>query len=447
MKKLLIVEDDITFSRILKNFLEKKDFHVTNCHTAADALTQLKNEKFDLIIADYQLPDNTGVYILQWLRESSLNARAILMTRYSDIQIAVHSMKLGALDYLIKPLNPDELLLTIEQALKQPREVGGGEKREQSNHLDKGFLKGNDHLSTVFQEQLSLVAPTDMSVIIQGESGTGKEYSARQIHLQSKRAGQPFVAIDRGSLSKELAPSELFGHKKGAFTGALMDKVGQFEEANHGTIFLDEIGNLSYEIQVQLLRAIQERKVRKVGDTGDLSIDVRVVVATNEDLKDMVKRGEFREDLYHRLNEFKIEVPPLRKRGQDIMMFAESFLRRANEELEKQVEGFAPEVKSILTSYPWPGNLREMRNIVKRAVLLTSERVIERSSLPAELHSGKESNGQSSPYDLKLSQTINEKEIILKTLQETRYNKSQTAKLLNIDRKTLYLKMAKYKIG
>jgi two-component system, NtrC family, response regulator HydG len=447
MKKLLIVEDDITFSRILKNFLEKKDFHVTNCHTAADALTQLKNEKFDLIIADYQLPDNTGVYILQWLRESSLNARAILMTRYSDIQIAVHSMKLGALDYLIKPLNPDELLLTIEQALKQPREVGGGEKREQSNHLDKGFLKGNDHLSTVFQEQLSLVAPTDMSVIIQGESGTGKEYSARQIHLQSKRAGQPFVAIDCGSLSKELAPSELFGHKKGAFTGALMDKVGQFEEANHGTIFLDEIGNLSYEIQVQLLRAIQERKVRKVGDTGDLSIDVRVVVATNEDLKDMVKRGEFREDLYHRLNEFKIEVPPLRKRGQDIMMFAESFLRRANEELEKQVEGFAPEVKSILTSYPWPGNLREMRNIVKRAVLLTSERVIERSSLPAELHSGKESNGQSSPYDLKLSQTINEKEIILKTLQETRYNKSQTAKLLNIDRKTLYLKMAKYKIG
>jgi two-component system, NtrC family, response regulator HydG len=447
MKKLLIVEDDITFSRILKNFLEKKDFHVTNCHTAADALTQLKNEKFDLIIADYQLPDNTGVYILQWLRESSLNARAILMTRYSDIQIAVHSMKLGAIDYLIKPLNPDELLLTIEQALKQPREVGGGEKREQSNHLDKGFLKGNDHLSTVFQEQLSLVAPTDMSVIIQGESGTGKEYSARQIHLQSKRAGQPFVAIDCGSLSKELAPSELFGHKKGAFTGALMDKVGQFEEANHGTIFLDEIGNLSYEIQVQLLRAIQERKVRKVGDTGDLSIDVRVVVATNEDLKDMVKRGEFREDLYHRLNEFKIEVPPLRKRGQDIMMFAESFLRRANEELEKQVEGFAPEVKSILTSYPWPGNLREMRNIVKRAVLLTSERVIERSSLPAELHSGKESNGQSSPYDLKLSQTINEKEIILKTLQETRYNKSQTAKLLNIDRKTLYLKMAKYKIG
>jgi len=446
MRKLLIIEDDETFLRILKGFLEKKGYEVVCCSTAAAGLSQLQSQEFHLVVSDYQLPDDTGVSILKWLRQHQLSVRAILMTRYSDIHLAIHSMKLGALDYLIKPLNPDELLLTIEQALKEPGPAALENASKTKGTANTSFLTGNSHTSSVFQEQLSLVAPTDMSVIIQGESGTGKEYSARQIHLQSKRASQPFVAIDCGSLSKELAPSELFGHKKGAFTGALMDKTGQFEAANKGTIFLDEIGNLSYDVQVQLLRAIHERKVRRICETTDQAVDVRVVVATNEDLKDMVSKGEFREDLYHRLNEFKIDVPALRNRGEDIMMFAESFLVQANTELEKNINGFSDDVMQIINTYSWPGNLREMRNIIKRAVLLSQGSMIEKASFPPELHVRREINGQTSPYDLKYSKTINEKEMILKTLQETRYNKSLTAKLLNIDRKTLYLKMSKYQI-
>lgn len=447
MKKILIVEDDLTFSRMLSVFLEKNGFSIELCSTSSKAIQSLKSQKFDLVITDYRLPDDTGIAILQWVKNNMPDIKVILMTRYTDIRVAISSMKMGALDYLVKPLNPDELLHAIHDAFETPAKVFKTEKQTESSSATKEFIHGESEVSNMIQEQISLVAPTTMSVIIEGESGTGKEYTAQQIHNQSERSSKPFVAVDCGSLSKELAPSEMFGHIKGAFTGALNNKTGQFEEANGGTIFLDEIGNLTYDIQVQLLRAIQERKIRKVGDVVDIDIDVRIIVATNEDLKQQVLKGNFREDLYHRLNEFRIQVPPLRNRGNDIVLFANHFLAKANQQLEKEVKGFNAEVLSIFKRYSWPGNLRELKNIVKRAVLLTKGELIDTGSIPFEMLEmiGPE-NGNYSPFDLKEQNQLRERELIIKLLRETRFNKAKTARLLNIDRKTLYIKIEKYSI-
>lgn len=432
---------------MLSVFLEKNGFSIELCSTSSKAIQSLKSQKFDLVITDYRLPDDTGIAILQWVKNNMPDIKVILMTRYTDIRVAISSMKMGALDYLVKPLNPDELLHAIHDAFETPAKVFKTEKQTESSSATKEFIHGESEVSNMIQEQISLVAPTTMSVIIEGESGTGKEYTAQQIHNQSERSSKPFVAVDCGSLSKELAPSEMFGHIKGAFTGALNNKTGQFEEANGGTIFLDEIGNLTYDIQVQLLRAIQERKIRKVGDVVDIDIDVRIIVATNEDLKQQVLKGNFREDLYHRLNEFRIQVPPLRNRGNDIVLFANHFLAKANQQLEKEVKGFNAEVLSIFKRYSWPGNLRELKNIVKRAVLLTKGELIDTGSIPFEMLEmiGPE-NGNYSPFDLKEQNQLRERELIIKLLRETRFNKAKTARLLNIDRKTLYIKIEKYSI-
>ena len=432
---------------MLSVFLEKNGFSIELCSTSAKAIQSLKSQKFDLVITDYRLPDDTGIAILQWVKNNMPEIKVILMTRYTDIRVAISSMKMGALDYLVKPLNPDELLHAIHDAFETPAKVFKTEKHPESPSATKEFIQGESEVSNMIQEQISLVAPTTMSVIIEGESGTGKEYIAQQIHNQSERSSNPFVAVDCGSLSRELAPSEMFGHIKGAFTGALNNKAGQFQEANGGTIFLDEIGNLTYDIQVQLLRAIQERKIRKVGDVTDIDIDVRIIVATNEDLKQQVLKGNFREDLYHRLNEFRIQVPPLRNRGNDIVLFANHFLARANQQLEKEVKGFSSEVLGIFKRYSWPGNLRELKNIVKRAVLLTKGELIDTGSIPFEMLEmiGPE-NGNYSPFDLKEQNQLRERELIIKLLRETRFNKAKTARLLNIDRKTLYIKIEKYSI-
>lgn len=443
----MIVEDDLTFSRMLSVFLEKKGFKVELCSTSAKALQSLRAQKFDLVITDYRLPDDTGIGILHWVKSNMPEVKVILMTRYTDIRVAISSMKMGALDYLVKPLNPDELLHAVNDAFDTPATSVRTEKKTPAPSASDKFITGESEMAQMIQEQISLVAPTTMSVIIEGESGTGKEYTAQQIHQQSERSAKPFVAVDCGALSKELAPSEMFGHIKGAFTGAVSNKTGQFEAANGGTIFLDEIGNLTYDVQVQLLRAIQERKIRKVGDVTDVEVDVRIIVATNEDLKQQVLRGNFREDLYHRLNEFRIQVPPLRNRGSDIELFAHHFLKKANEQLEKDVQGFSAEVMSIFKRYNWPGNLRELKNIVKRAVLLTRGDIIETDAIPFELLEmiGPVSNSFS-PFDLKEQNQLREREMIIKILRETKFNKAKTARLLNIDRKTLYLKIEKYSI-
>jgi len=282
-----------------------------------------------------------------------------------------------------------------------------------------------------------------MSVLVIGDSGTGKEYVAKNIHDRSKRSQNPFIAVDCGAIPKELASSEFFGHKKGSFTGALSDKTGHFEAANGGTLFLDEIGNLSYELQVQLLRALQERKVKPVGANTEIPVDIRVVAATNEDLSAAVKKGDFREDLYHRLNEFSIKVPRLSKRKEDLRLFVSSFLERANKELEKEVTGFSEEAMRAMENYDWPGNLRELQNIVKRTVLLSQESTINVDLLPVEITAFK---GEDSKQDYSLFKNANEQELILDALEEANGNKSKAARILNVDRKTLYNKLKQYDI-
>ena len=446
---------------MLKTFLQRQQYEVETAFTANDGLRLLKSASFDLVLTDFRLPDKDGLELLTQIRVLSEEVPVILMTHYADIRTAVKAIKMGAFEYITKPINPDETLLVIRNALSKKAEVPAGAVTAAAPAAQ--FVRGKSVQSSEIEEFISLVGPTNLSVIIEGESGTGKEYVARMIHEHSKRQGKPFVAIDCGALSKELAGSELFGYVKGAFTGAMKDKQGQFEAAEGGTLFLDEIGNLPYEIQVKLLRALQERKVRKIGSTTDLEVDVRVIAATNEDLVKAVASGQFREDLYHRLNEFKISISPLRERDGDVLLFADYFLRQANQELEKSIAGFDAAAEEVLLKYSWPGNLRELKNVVKRAVLLTKTELITPQVLPSELinHTPVPVDAAASPEiaaaaplsapetpdtDLKSVKERNEKELILSMLERVRYNKSKAARLLNIDRKTLYNKLKLYNI-
>jgi len=457
---------------MLKSFLTKKDFATETAFSGAEALNQVRKQDFDVVLSDFRLPDTDGLELLENIREIKPGTPVIIMTSYADIRIAVKAMKIGAYEYVTKPVNPDEILLIVRNALNRekekeampaaipaskPQQQSGNKKNPPKNGFE--YVEGNSVVAKRIMEYIDVVAPTNLSVIIHGESGTGKEYVAKMIHQKSNRSHKPFVSIDCGALSKELAASELFGHIKGSFTGAIVDKTGQFVFAEGGTLFLDEIGNLTYEIQVQLLRAIQERRIRKIGSNQDVEVDVRIIVATNEDLQDAVKKGNFREDLYHRLNEFKIIVPSLRDREDDINIFAEHFLQLANAELNKDVVNFDDEVKAIFRRYSWPGNLRELRNVVRRAVLLTSGEYVRKETLPHEIVFEKRedvSNNQSvrtenkmqadQPLDLKSLAEKTERELIINTLIKVNYNKSKAAALLKIDRKTLYNKMKLYKI-
>jgi two-component system, NtrC family, response regulator HydG len=447
MASILVVEDDRTFSKILQSFLLKNGFEVSACFDGKEGVSKAAEKKFQLILLDYRLPDATGMEVLESIRSQSPETPVIIMTSFSDLRTAVRAIKAGAYEYITKPVNPDELLLLIRQAL-QPA-IPKKRLKESSPDPDD-FVKGSSPESKQLQEHIHLVAPTEMTILIQGESGTGKEHVARSIHQLSKRAKHPFVAVDCGALSKELAASELFGHRKGAFTGAVQDKIGQFDEAEGGTLFLDEVGNLSYEVQMKLLRALQERVVQPVGSNKIFRIDVRIIAATNDDLLENIKKGLFREDLYYRLNEFKLYVPPVRSRMEDLDEFMDFFRMKANHELNRNVAGVTDEVKNLFRRYDWPGNLREMKNVIKRAVLISKNDRISLEDLPhemaealqrpsSEIHSGH-------MRDLKAVNEKHERELIARTLQEVKFNKSKAARLLNIDRKTLYLKMEKYKI-
>jgi two-component system response regulator HydG len=448
--RVLIIDDDPSFLVMIKTFLEKRNFTSRGAKTAFDGLKILTKEQFDIIILDFKLPDKNGIEVLKEIRKMAITTPVILMTSYIDIKTAVNAIKLGAFDYVTKPVNNDEIFLTIKKAIEQKSgKPVAAEPKKQSQASGFEYIYGKSTEAERLRQYIDLVAPTSMSVIIQGESGTGKEFVARMIHLNSARKDKPFVAIDCGALTKDLAGSELFGHIKGSFTGAFQDKSGQFEEANLGTLFLDEIGNLSYEIQVKLLRALQERKIRRIGDNKDIEVDVRIIVATNEDLANAVKNGNFREDLFHRLNEFGINVAPLRNRDADLMIFADHFLTNANRELGKKVEGFAPDVMEKFRQYNWPGNLRELKNLIKRAVLLAHQPVVTMDSIPPEITNYEaemeefrlEANNTS---DLKAIAEKNEREIIINTLKSVGYNKSKAARLMNIDRKTLYNKLKLY---
>lgn len=438
MKHILIVEDDTTFAVMLQTWLSKKKFSVASVSGIAAAKKTLIESSVDLVLCDLRLPDGDGIDLLEWVSNRNVNVPLIVMTSYAAIPSAVQAMKLGARDYISKPVNPEDLLQKINEVFNAGVKTGKQIPVSESVPEETNYLKGQSEAARQLYTYVKLVAPTSMSVLINGASGTGKEYVAKRIHQLSKRSEKPFVAIDCGAIPKELAASEFFGHKKGSFTGAIEDKVGAFIEADGGTIFLDEIGNLSYDVQVQLLRVLQERRVKPIGTTTEVKVDVRLIAATNEDLKAAIKSGAFREDLYHRINEFTIYMPHLCERGEDIPLFANFFLDQANRELEKPVPGFLPEAMERISQYTWPGNLREMRNTVMRAALLAQGNPIRVEHLGIDMNIDK-------PINI-LHDPDSERTKIVSALQKCSGNKSKAAAMLGIDRKTLYNKLKLYQI-
>ncbi len=442
---ILIVEDDQTFSLMLRTWLGKKGFQVETAGNVASARKLLSNRSFDLILSDLRLPDGDGLSLLSWKNEHGMSAPMIIMTGYADVQGAVQAMKEGACDYISKPIQPALLQNKIMEALEKDSHSASKPVKHEDKipapMIGSDFLEGKSDAARKLYEYAALVAPTQMSVLIEGASGTGKEYVAHRIHQLSKRSEKPFVAIDCGAVPKELAASEFFGHVKGSFTGALSDKIGAFVEANGGTLFLDEIGNLGYEVQVQLLRAIQERKVRPVGSTKEVDVDVRLICATNGNLRQAIAKGTFREDLYHRVNEFTLRMPSLSERKEDIMLFANLFLDQANRELSRNLVGFEPAAERALVGYSWPGNLRQLKNVVKRAALLARGKRIEWSDIAGELPEPENANS------FLLHDAQEEKARIIEMLKKANNNKSKAAAMLGIDRKTLYNKLKQYGIS
>ncbi|RFS24045.1 sigma-54-dependent Fis family transcriptional regulator [Chitinophaga silvatica] len=470
MKNILIIDDEINICTLLSKFLGKHGFDVDTTMTGNAALKMMKEKNYDLVLCDYRLKDTDGAQLLQDIHQINPSTIVIIITGYTDVRVAVEMVKNGAYDYLSKPLYPDEILNLVhkafahkeaEQERQAVRPVESGSEpevretllsRNQSDKNDKYVYGDSDGAKELFR-QIRLVAPTDYSVIIFGETGTGKESVAHLIHHHSKRNQQPFVALDCGSLSKELAASELFGHEKGSFTGAINTKIGAFEQAQGGTLFLDEISNLSYDIQVALLRVLQEKVIRRVGSLKEIPVDVRIIVASNEKLSESVQRGKFREDLFHRFNEFTIYIPPLRERREDLPLFTVAFVNQVEKELDKTCGKISPEVWECFRQYSWPGNIRELKNVIRRACLLTPEMEdITMSALPLEM---KESflqipdevpvSGElailSNDNDLKTVALQAEYNKIINVLKEVKYNKTKAAQVLNIDRKTLYNKL------
>jgi two-component system, NtrC family, response regulator HydG len=480
MQKILVIDDDRDMCMLLNRFLSRQQFEVIEQYNGKKAIEYLEANKPALILCDFRLEDMTGKQILIKARALYNDVPFIIITGYSDVKLAVEVLKLGAYDYVTKPVFPDEILVTIRKALGAADEsvtTPGLDKinspaKTRPAQLQEKYIFGETAEMKQIVKQIELVSPTNYSVIIYGESGSGKEAIASRIHEQSKRKGKPFIAIDCGALSKELAGSELFGHEKGAFTGALNQKIGSLELADGGTVFLDEIANLPYDVQVSLLRVVQERKIRRIGGTKDIPIDVRIIVASNEKLWEVARNGKFREDLFHRFNEFSINLPPLRERREDILLYARHFLSKANAELNKSIADFSNEVQHILNNYFWYGNLRELQNVVKRAALLTDTAKIETQALPFEiifynklqpdqsalqqpepvfataaLEEGQPMDAKKpliTDQSLKLASIDAEYETIVKALRQSNFNKTRAAKLLNIDRKTLYNKMKEY---
>ena len=439
---------------MLQTWLRRKGFEVDKATSVGAAVKLLVDMKsVDLVLSDLRLPDHDGLRLLAWMHEHSINAPFIVMTNYAEVQNAVLAMKSGAADYIAKPVQPDILLQKINDAMEQNAQQSNAtiqnsttqnaptahnsKLKTQNSEAAPRYIEGKSEASRQLYSYVELVAPTPMSVLILGASGTGKEYVAHRIHDLSQRHDRPFFALDCGAIPRDVAASEFFGHKKGAFTGADTDKRGAFEIANGGTLFLDEVGNLSYEVQVQLLRALQERRIRPVGGTKEIDIDIRLVCATNENLEEAVSEGRFREDLYHRINEFTIYMPKLSERGSDLFLFADLFIRHANEELNRNVEGFDSGAAEMLASHSWPGNLRELNNVVKRAVLLTRGSQITTAELTLAMGQIRTDNV------LQLHDEDTERQRIITALQQTNGNKAKAARLLGVDRKTIYNKIEK----
>jgi len=451
--RVLLVDDEPEICWILSRSLGEAGYEVVTADTVKGAVEAFEGHHPDLVLLDLRLPDGDGLEALRRIRELDDSAVVVMLTGHGTVDSAVRAMKLGAVDYLIKPVQLEEVRIVVDKALENRRLVAEVQTlraamRERAGHeILVGKSAGMEQLRRLIDQ----VAPYDVNVLIRGESGTGKELVANAIHLQSSRRGGPFIPLDCAALPETLVESELFGHERGAFTGATQRRVGRFELAHGGTLFLDEIGNLPPSTQMRLLRVLEERAIRRLGGRGQIPLDVRIVAATHLAFEDAIREGRFREDLYHRLNEFTIHIPPLRERAEDIPELLDHFLGRISQELGKPVARIAPEALKTLRSYPWPGNVRELRNALKRAAVLATGTITLRE-LPGELQgraappSAPEGGGKLKDVVRQLVESA-ERDLIVRTLQRTQWNRARTARILGINYKTLQSKLKEYRLS
>ncbi len=445
--QILVVDDDEVIRLSFKKLFEKEKITAEIVPDGRTALKRIEEMQFDLAFIDLMMPELSGMDVLRLVRENSPKTRVIIITGFGTVNNAVEAMKFGAADFIQKPFTPEQIRQLLKKYLKPPATVGTKDLQLQFER--DGQIETIIGISPVMMEVRDLVlkvAPTDSTVLITGETGTGKELIAKAIHYNSQRKNKPFLTVDCCSLVETLFESELFGHVKGSFTGATATKHGSFELANGGTFFFDEIGNISLNIQAKILRAIQEKEIKRVGDTETIKVDVRVIAATNKDLQKAVEQGEFREDLFYRLSVIPIHLPSLRERREDIVPLAEHFLNLYNQKRKKKFIGFADEVMDLFLQYDWPGNVRELENVIERAVVIEEDDRITLSSLPSNIRMIRKKNIALSPGNMKSLEQM-EKEHIVDVLQQTNWNRSKTARILGIDRKTLYDKMKRYEIN
>jgi len=446
MEKILIIDDNESLRYTLESVLEENGFASKSVEDGLKAIEEVRSKQYDLVICDMKMPKMDGMQILAEVKKIDPEIPFIILTAFGDIKNAVEAMKQGASDYLTKPFDNDGMILTLRKALEIKylnKELAILRKRTDDTYKGGGIIGASKEMKEVF-DQVNIVAPTNLTVLIQGESGTGKEVIANMIHRASARAEKPFIAVDCGAIPESLIESELFGHEKGAFTDAKSQREGKFEQANGGTIFLDEITNLSDSNQIKLLRAIQERKVTRIGGKRALTLDVRILTATNVRLADAVNNNKFRADLYYRLNEFHMDLPPLRSRTGDLDQLVKHFISDANEELNKSVLTVSDEVMKKIKAHHWPGNVRELRNTIRRAVLLTPGNIMEKISITDDVAPKTFNDNNNDESDNTTFETLTkkaEKDAILSALDESGGNKSKAAKLLNMNERTFYRKL------
>jgi two-component system NtrC family response regulator len=448
--KILIIDDDDLVSLSLKKVLVKQGYAVDVCNDAGQWADVVKNFQPDLILLDIYLTTHNGIDILKLIKKDYPTSPVIMITGYADIKMAVTSIKLGAFDFLLKPIDLEQLNIVLDKALENIKlrsEIDRLHTILETDKLTKEFFGRSPKIQRLLDSVEKLASSSDTTILLEGESGTGKEVFARFIHQNSPRASAPFITINCGSIPRELAESELFGHEKGAFTGASQKtKMGKFELANNGTLLLDEIGELSLEMQVKLLRVLQERKFYRLGGEKEISVNVRVLAATNRNLEEEVKKGNFREDLFYRLNVVKIDIPPLRERQEDIPFIAYSFLQEFNQKFNKSINGIDPAALDLLKSYRWKGNIRELRNVMERVVLLCEEDMLRVHHFAFLIENKSEEDNDSDAFVLKIPSkgiTMDEvvKTLIQKTLLITNGNQVQAAKILGLSRSKLRYRM------